>query len=97
MKKRLQFSNCPQDCSAIVSRIEHVTCYYCLICVACVQMPPISFVAFGDDSTQARSAYKTFGLKTGIDFDHYGLKSGMVSKGTIGANNLFVFSTPNEW
>ena len=26
-----------------------------------------------------------FGLKTGIDFDHYGLKSGMVSKGTTGA------------
>ena len=23
-----------------------------------------------------------FGLKTGIDFDHYGLKSGMVFKGT---------------
>ena len=26
-----------------------------------------------------------FGLKTGIDFDHYGLKSGMVFKGTTGA------------
>ena len=26
-----------------------------------------------------------FGLKTGIDFDHYGLKSGMVYKGTTGA------------
>ena len=26
-----------------------------------------------------------FGLKTGIDFDHYGLKSGMVYKGTMGA------------
>ena len=26
-----------------------------------------------------------FGLKTGIDFDHYGLKSGMVYKGTKGA------------
>ena len=26
-----------------------------------------------------------FGLKTGIDFDHYGLKSGVVSKGTTGA------------
>ena len=25
-----------------------------------------------------------FGLKTGIDFDHYGLKSGMVYKGTMG-------------
>ena len=27
-----------------------------------------------------------FGLKTGIDFDRYGLKSGMVFKGTRGAN-----------
>ena len=26
-----------------------------------------------------------FGLKKGIDFDHYGLKSGMVFKGTTGA------------
>ena len=26
-----------------------------------------------------------FGLKTGIDFDHYGLKSGMVFKGTTRA------------
>ena len=26
-----------------------------------------------------------FGLKTGVDFDHYGLKSGMVFKGTTGA------------
>ena len=26
-----------------------------------------------------------FGLKTGIDFDHYGLKSGMVYKETTGA------------
>ena len=26
-----------------------------------------------------------FGLKTGIDFDHYGLKSGVVFKGTTGA------------
>ena len=26
-----------------------------------------------------------FGLKTGIDFDHYVLKSGMVFKGTTGA------------
>ena len=26
--------------------------------------------------------FSRFGLKTGIDFDHYGLKSGMVFKGT---------------
>ena len=32
-----------------------------------------------------------FGLKTGIDFDHYGLKSGMVFKGTTGAYKRMVF------
>ena len=26
-----------------------------------------------------------FGLKTGVDFDHYGLKSGVVFKGTTRA------------
>ena len=36
-----------------------------------------------------------FGLQTGIGFDHYGLKSGMVFKGTTGAyKRRFVFSTP---
>ena len=29
--------------------------------------------------------FSRFGLKTGIDFDHYGLKSGMVFKETTGA------------
>ena len=29
--------------------------------------------------------YGWYGLKTDIDFDHYGLKSGMVFKGTTGA------------
>ena len=32
-----------------------------------------------------------FGLKTGIDFDHYGLKSGMVFKGTTGAYKRICF------
>ena len=32
-----------------------------------------------------------FGLKTGIDFDHYDLKSGMVFKRTTRAINVFVF------
>ena len=36
-----------------------------------------------------------FGLKMGIDFDHYGLKSGMVFKGTT-REYKFVFSIPNE-
>ena len=32
--------------------------------------------------------FSCFGLKTGIDFDHYGLNSGMVFKGTTGAYKL---------
>ena len=32
-----------------------------------------------------------FGLKTGIYFDHYGLKSGMVFKGTTGAYERLSF------
>ena len=32
--------------------------------------------------------FSCFGLKTGIDFDHYGLHSGMVFKGTTGAYKL---------
>ena len=35
--------------------------------------------------------FSCFGLKTGIDFDHYGLKSGMVFKGTIGAYKRLSF------
>ena len=38
-----------------------------------------------------------FGLKTGIDFDHYGLNSGMVFKGTERAyKRICLHSTPNE-
>ena len=38
-----------------------------------------------------------FGLRTGVDFDHYGLKSGMVFKGTTGAyKRICVFHAPNE-
>ena len=37
-----------------------------------------------------------FGLKTGIDFDHYGLKSGYGFQETRERINVFVFSTPNE-
>ena len=37
-----------------------------------------------------------FGLKTGIDFDHYGLKSGMVSREPRERIHVLVFSTPNE-
>ena len=38
-----------------------------------------------------------FGLKTGLDFDHYGLKSGMVFEGTTGAyKRIFLFSAKCE-
>ena len=37
-----------------------------------------------------------FRLKTGIDFEHYGLKSGMVFKGTTRAHKRICLSTPNE-
>ena len=35
-----------------------------------------------------------FGLKTGIDFDHYGLKSGMVFKGTTRAYKRICLLNP---
>ena len=39
-----------------------------------------------------------FGLKTGIDLDHYGLKSGTwFSKKPGECINVFVLSTPNEY
>ena len=40
--------------------------------------------------------FSRFGLKTGIDFDHYGLKSGTVFKKPREHINVFVFSTTNE-
>ena len=35
--------------------------------------------------------FNRFGLKTGIDFDHYGLKSGTVYKGTTKAYKRIMF------
>ena len=35
-------------------------------------------------------------MKTGIDFDHFGLKSGIVFREQRERINIFVFSTPNE-
>ena len=41
--------------------------------------------------------FSRFGLKMGIDLDHYGLKSGMVFKGTTGGYvYMYLSSTPNE-
>ena len=40
--------------------------------------------------------FSRFGLKTGIDSDHYGLKSGWFSREPRERINVFVFSTPNK-
>ena len=37
-----------------------------------------------------------FGLKTGIDFGHFGMESGMVFEGTTGVDEIFIVSTLNE-
>ena len=40
---------------------------------------------------------RPFGLKTGTDFAHFGLESGMVFKGTaVAGTNVFIVSIPNE-
>ena len=40
---------------------------------------------------------RRFGLKTGIDFAHFGLEPDMVFKGTaVAATNAFIVSIPNE-
>ena len=39
---------------------------------------------------------RRFGLKTGIDFPHFGLESDMVFKGATGLYELFIVSIPNE-
>ena len=36
------------------------------------------------------------GLKTSVDFTHFGLESGMVFEGTTGVKNVFVVSIPNK-
>ena len=39
---------------------------------------------------------RRFRQKTGIDFPHFGLESGMVFKGATGVYELFIVSIPNE-
>ena len=39
---------------------------------------------------------RVFAPKTGIDFPHFGLESGMVFKGATGVYELFIVSIPNE-
>ena len=39
---------------------------------------------------------RRFGLKTGINFAHFGLESGMVFEETTECMNVFIVSIPNE-
>ena len=48
-------------------------------------LPYISYIGMCRPKGYGLWFLSRFGLKTGIDFDHYGLKSGMVYKGTTGA------------
>ena len=43
-----------------------------------------------------RYVARRFGLKTGIDFAHFGLESGMVFEGTTERMNVFIVPVPNE-
>ena len=47
-------------------------------------LPHISYIGMCRCAAQRVWFLSHFGLKTGIDFDHHGLKSGMVFKGTTG-------------
>ena len=38
-----------------------------------------------------------FGVKTGIDFAHFGLEPGMVFKRARECTNVFIVSIPNEY
>ena len=39
---------------------------------------------------------RCFGLKTGIHFVYFGLKTGMIFEGSTGCMNVFIVSIPNE-
>ena len=39
---------------------------------------------------------RRFGLKTGINFAHFGLESGVVFEGTTECMNVFIVLIPNE-
>ena len=45
---------------------------------------------------QRVSFLRPFGLKTGKDFAHFDLESGMVFEGTTGRMNVFAVSIPNK-
>ena len=50
----------------------------------------------GVRSPQRVGFLRCFGLKTGIDFAHFGLESGIVSRKLRACTNAFIVSIPNE-
>ena len=77
--------------------LHEVSCYWSLVTHYAVKFRSLTIPERGGGGTPLYKLYRyvppqrvwflrRFGLKTGIDFDHYnGLKSGMVYKGTTGA------------
>ena len=85
--------NISKDCSRVMLYYLPVnTCRYSSLCIQ-LHMPgglrctPL-YKLYRYVPPQRVCFLGRFGLKTGIDFDHYGLKSGMVFKGTTGAYKL---------
>ena len=75
--------------------LHEVSCYWSLVTHYAVKIRSVT-IPGGGGGTPLYKLYRyvppqrvwflsRFGLKTGIDFDHYGLKSGMVYKVTTGA------------
>ena len=50
----------------------------------------------GERPPQRLGFLRCFGLKTGIDFAHFGLESGIVSRKLRACTNAFIVSIPNE-
>ena len=74
--------------------LHEVSCYWSLVTHYAVKIRSLTIPGGGGTPLYKLYRYvppqrvwflSRFGLKTGIDFDHYGLKSGMVYKGTTGA------------
>ena len=56
-------------------------------------LPYISYIGM---SRPKGYGFEPFWFEMGIDFDHYDLKSGMVSREPQERINIFVFSIPNK-
>ena len=74
--------------------LHEVRCYWSLVTHHAVKFRSLTIPGGGGTPLYKLYRYvppqrvwflSRFGLKTGIDFDHYGLKSGMVYKGNTGA------------